>query len=118
MHNMGLFSYDEAASDTELAARQAEAAALEEIIRLLELAEEKGSHSVEAVSALYATRQVWAVLIEDLGSVNNAMPIQLRADLISIGLWVIRESEAIRLGNSENFKGIIEITRMIKEGLV
>jgi flagellar protein FlaF len=114
---MGLFSYGEVAGDSEVAAREAEAAALEEIIRLLELAEEKGRQSVEAVSALYATRQVWAVLIEDLGSVNNAMPKQLRADLISIGLWVIRESESIRRGNSENFKGIIDITRMIKEGL-
>ena len=29
----------------------------------------------------------------------------------------MREAEAIRLGKSENFKGIIEITTLIREGL-
>ena len=36
---------------------------------------------------------------------------------VSIGLWIMREAEAIRLGRSNNFAGIIEITTLIRDGL-
>jgi len=57
------------------------------------------------------------VLIEDLAKPENDLPEQLRADLISIGLWVIREAEEIRLEKSTNFKGIIEVSENIRDGL-
>ena len=40
-----------------------------------------------------------------------------RADLISIGLWIMREAEQIRLEKSSNFKGIIEVSAAIRDGL-
>jgi flagellar protein FlaF len=42
---------------------------------------------------------------------------ELRANLISIGIWIIKESERIRHRESENFQGIIDITTMIRDGL-
>jgi flagellar protein FlaF len=45
------------------------------------------------------------------------LPQALRADLISIGLWIMREAEQIRLEKSANFKGIIEVSAAIRDGL-
>ncbi len=62
-------------------------------------------------------RKLWAILVEDLAKTENDLPQQLRADLISIGLWVMREAEQIRLEKSDNFKGIIEVSQTIRDGL-
>jgi flagellar protein FlaF len=60
---------------------------------------------------------LWGVLVEDLAKPENDLPKPLRADLISVGLWIMREAEQIRLGKSENFKGLIEVSTVISEGL-
>ena len=36
---------------------------------------------------------------------ENALPKELRANLISIGLWLLREAEDVRQGRSEQFRG-------------
>jgi len=41
----------------------------------------------------------------------------MRANLISIGIWMLREAEAISNGKSQNFAGLIEISNVIAEGL-
>ena len=62
-------------------------------------------------------RRLWAYLIEDLAKPENDLPKPLRADLISVGLWIMREAEQVRLGKSSNFKGLIEVSQLIAEGL-
>jgi flagellar protein FlaF len=86
-------------------------------MKLLEEAQSKGAGSVEAAEALHVTRQLWCMLIDDLSKKENHLPPELRASLISIGIWIIKECEAIRQGDNENFQGIMDVTRMIKEGL-
>ena len=71
----------------------------------------------EAVDALHYLRRLWSLLVEDLAKPENDLPEQLRADLISIGLWVIREAEQIRLEKSTNFRGLIEVSQNIRDGL-
>jgi len=110
-------SYSETAVDCETQARGAEAEALGRSMELLEKAQTKGARSIEAAEALNVTRQLWCMLIDDLGKKENQLPPELRASLISIGIWIIKECESIRQGDSENFKGILDVTRMIKEGL-
>lgn len=111
------FSYAEILEDTPQTARQRERLALEHSIELLQAAVANGPKSREAVEAIYFVRRLWAFFIEDLAKPENALPQALRADLISIGLWIMREADEIRLGNSENFKGLIEVTKLIAEGL-
>lgn len=111
------FSYAEILEDTPQTARQRERLALEHSIELLQAAQANGAKSREAVEAIYFVRRLWAFFIEDLAKPDNALPQSLRADLISIGLWIMREADEIRLGNSENFKGLIEVTKLIAEGL-
>ena len=41
---------------------------------------------------------------------------QRLADLLSIGLWIIREAEDISLGKSSDLNGLLEVSRMIAAG--
>lgn len=111
------FSYAEVAEDICVDARARERQAFDRSIELLRKAEASGSRSRDAIEAIYVTRNFWAILIEDLASAENDLPAELRAELISVGLWIMREAEAIRLGNSRNFAGIIEISTIIRDGL-
>ncbi|RFC63005.1 flagellar biosynthesis regulator FlaF [Fulvimarina endophytica] len=111
------FSYAEVAQDTAVDARERERQALDHSIALLERAAKNGPRSRDAIEAIYITRSLWAILVEDLGQAENGLPQELRAELISIGLWIMNEAEAIRAGRSTNFKGIIEVSRMIRDGL-
>jgi flagellar protein FlaF len=111
------FSYAEVLEETPQTARQRERHAIEHSIQLLQAAEKAGIRSRETVEALHFVRRLWSVLIEDLAKTENDLPQQLRADLISIGIWIMREAEQIRLEKSDNFKGIIEVSQTICEGL-
>jgi flagellar biosynthesis activator protein FlaF len=111
------FSYSEISQESGASSREREREALDRAIELMERAETAGVHSAETVEAIYATRMLWSLLVEDLASADNALPESLRASLISVGLWVMREAESIRLGRSTSFEGIIDVTRMIREGL-
>jgi flagellar biosynthesis activator protein FlaF len=111
------FPYAEVLDDAPKATRERERKALEHCIALLRAAQERGPRSREAVEAITFLRKLWATFIEDLGSAENDLPQALRADLISIGLWVIREAENIRLEKSEDFKDLIEVCEAIREGL-
>src|SRR5690606_3567579 len=95
-------AYAEILEDTPRQARERERAAFERARDLLQQAEAKGRRSREAVDALLYLRRLWSVLIEDLVSSENDLPETLRADLISIGLWVMRETDLIRLEQSDN----------------
>ena len=55
--------------------------------------------------------------IEDLAKAENDLAQSLRGELISVGLWIMREAEQIRLEKSDNFKGIIEVSKTIHDGL-
>ncbi|MFN3687044.1 flagellar biosynthesis regulator FlaF [Salinarimonas sp.] len=111
------FSYAEVVQDTFSDTRAREREAVEHGISLLRRAQAAGVASRETIEALHYVRQLWAILIEDLAQGENDLPVKLRADLISIGLWVLREAEALRLRRTEDFQDIIDINVMIAEGL-
>jgi flagellar protein FlaF len=111
------FPYAEVLDEAPKAARERERKALERSIELLEAADKAGPRSQETVEALAFVRQLWGILIEDLASPENALAQPLRADLISIGLWIMREAEDIRLEKKDSLKGLIEVSRVICEGL-
>jgi flagellar protein FlaF len=111
------FSYAEVLDDNPKDMRARERQALERSIELLAAAEKAGPHTREAVEANTFTMKLWTILVEDLGMAENQLPKQLRADLVSIGLWVLRELEDIRTERSKNYRGIIDITNSIAQGL-
>jgi flagellar protein FlaF len=111
------FSYAEVLEESPAVARQHERRAIEHSIALLEKADKAGTDSFEAIEALSFLRRLWTILIEDLAKSENELPETLRADLISIGIWIMRESDQIRLSKSANFRGLIEVSSIICDGL-
>lgn len=111
------FYYNEVLDESPKEAREQERTALERSIALLQAAEQKGPQSREAVEAVFFVRKLWGIFIEDLAKPENGLPPKLRADLVSVGLWVMRETEEIRQGRSSNFTALIDVSRTIAEGL-
>ncbi len=110
-------SYADIHADSVADARDRERQVLDRSIRLLDEARQAGPQSQAAVEAIHFANRLWTTFLDDLGSPENALPKELRANLISIGLWVLREAEEIRQGRSENFEGLIEVTQIIRDGI-
>jgi len=111
------FSYADIQTDSVADAKDRERQLLTRSIDLLAAARRKGLPSREAIEAIHFLNRVWTSFIEDLGSPENELPIELRANLISIGLWLLREAEEVRQGRSDNFEGLIEVSQIIRDGI-
>lgn len=111
------FSYADVQTDSIAEARDRERQLLTKSIDLLSEARAVGLNSHQAVEAIHFTHRVWTSLIEDLGSPENSLPKELRANLISIGLWVMRAAEDVRQGRSDNVDDLIEVTQIIRDGI-
>lgn len=111
------FSYADVQEDGVAEAREREREAINHSISLLKAAKANGIESREAVEAVYFVSRLWVRFVEDLASPDNQLEKELRANLISIGIWVIKESERIRQRESDNFQGIIDISMIIRDGL-
>jgi len=110
-------SYEDVMDDSGARARENETLAFERAIELLQQAEREGLGSRAWIDAFYFSSQLWSILLEDLIHPENSLPEALRAQLISIGFWVFKESDALREGRSDNIAGLIEIFEIIKQGL-
>ena len=111
------FSYADIHADSAADARDRERQLLDRAIKLLEEARQAGPDSLVSVEAIHFTNKLWTAFLDDLGSPENALPKELRANLISIGLWILREAEDVRQGRSDNFEGLIEVTQIIRDGI-
>jgi flagellar protein FlaF len=112
------FTYAEVVEDSPLEMRARERDALDRAVDLLREAEKAGPGSAEARDALVYTRRLWTLFLEDLTSNGNDLPEALRAQLISIGIWVLKEIERLRTGGARSFVDLVEINAIIRDGLV
>ena len=111
------FSYAEIMEDGVADAKDRERQALDRCIELLGAARETSGYAREAIEAIYYTRRVWIRLVEDLQNPENQLEDQVRANLISIAIWILKECDRIRKRESNNFQGIIDVTTIIRDGL-
>jgi flagellar biosynthesis activator protein FlaF len=111
------FSYAEIMEDGVADAKERERQALDRSIELLIAARDEAGYSRATVEAVFYTRRVWIRFIEDLRQPDNELATELRADLISIAIWILKECEKIRKRQSANFQGIIDVTTIIRDGL-
>ncbi len=111
-------SYSEVIEDDPQFARANERAVILHSIRLLERAEECGPQSREAVEALLFLRRLWEFFMIELANSENQLPMKLRADLISVGIGLLKEAEAIRQGESSDFASLREISQSIADALL
>ena len=109
--------YAEIQDDSGNEARNRERDAIERSIALLEQARAAGPQSREAIDALHYLDRLWSLLLEDLAHAENQLPKELRANLMSIGIWILRESDTIRTSQSGSLQGLIDVSQMISNGL-
>jgi flagellar biosynthesis activator protein FlaF len=114
---MHMTHYDEILGDRLSEARDREREAIKRSIELLQKAREAGPRSREAIDALHYLDRLWSLLLDDLAHAENRLPKELKASLISIGIWILREVDLLRNERSENFAGLIDISQIISNGL-
>ena len=111
------FAYNDVIEDSHKAMRARERAAMDRVIAMLRAAQEKGPQSRERVDALYYLGRLWMIFLTDLKDPNNELPDQLRAGIISIGIWMNKEIDRVRGGQTNDLTPMIEINQLIRDGL-
>jgi flagellar protein FlaF len=111
------FAYNEVIEDSRQTMRARERQAMDRVIAMLQTAQQKGPPSRERVEALFYLRRLWTIFINDLNDPNNELPEQLRAGIISIGIWMMKEIERVQGGATDDLTPMIEINVLIRDGL-
>jgi flagellar biosynthesis activator protein FlaF len=109
--------YEQVAEDTSDRIRRNELQAIEHSILLMKKAASVHMAPRETIEAVFFVNRLWGVLMEDLASRENELSEELRAKLISIGIWVLRTTEDIRQNKVKNFDALISISQTIAAGL-
>ena len=71
---------------------------------------------VEGTKTLEWNRRLWLTLQSDLSREENLLPDQLRAQLISLAIWVDKHTTKVLRGEAE-IAPLISVNRTIMEGL-
>jgi flagellar protein FlaF len=70
----------------------------------------------QVMDALNWNNQVWDAFVEDVGTEGNMLPRELRAAIVSLGIWVTRETGLIASGEGD-IDALIAVNRAIMRGL-
>lgn len=68
------------------------------------------------IDALDWNRRVWSAMSMDCASPDNGLPAQLRANIISLAIFVSKHTSAI-MREDEDIQDLIDINRLIMQGL-
>lgn len=83
---------------------------------LMAAAEVDVTDTATRIDALDWNRRLWSVLATDCADSANSLPIELRAQIISLSIWVNKHSSAI-MRREETFEPLIEVNRIMMQGL-
>jgi flagellar protein FlaF len=111
------FSYNDVIEDSPQVMRAQERQAMDRVIDLLHAARGRGPGSREVIEALYYLRRLWAIFLDDLNNPDNELPEELRAGIISIGIWMNKEIDRVHAGQTTDLTPMIEINEIIRDGL-
>ncbi len=109
--------YADIEEDAIVDAKTREREILQRSVNLLIAARDERPNGRQIVEATHFVHRVWTAFLNDLANPDNQLPNELRASLISIGIWVLKENDQIRVGDSEDFDGVIEISKTIMKGI-
>lgn len=112
----GLDVYKKAqAASAHVDVRQAEADALLRVAREMEAGQDGPSRVL--FDALLRNIQLWNIFAQDCVAEGNQLPRDLRAQIVSLAVWVVGQSEKAISGDV-GVAALIEINRMIARGLM
>ncbi len=113
---MSLQAYQKAAQRAENP-RQAEYRLFGQVTRaLMEASQAERFDFKKRIDALDWNRRLWAVLASDCAAPDNQLPIPVRAQIISLSLWINKHSSSVMRGE-EPWEPLIEVNRMMMNGL-
>jgi flagellar biosynthesis activator protein FlaF len=113
---MSLQAYRQTASRGE-SARETEYRLFAEVTRaLMSIADAAEVNLGRKMEVLDWNRQIWMALADDCAAPANTLPPQLRAQIISLSLWVRRHTSAV-MRNGESVLDLIEVNRAVMQGL-
>lgn len=113
---MSLQAYKTAAARAE-SPREMEYRLFGQVTRALMHASTLDASEISArIDALDWNRRLWSALATDCSDPNNSMNAGLKAQIISISLFVSRHSSVIMRGE-DDFEALIDINRMVMQGL-
>ena len=113
---MSLKAYQNAAQQAE-DPRSVEYRLFAEVTRALICASELEATDIGGrMTALDWNRRLWSVLATDCAQPANGLPAPVRANIVSLGLWVNRHTSAVMSG-AETFAPLIEVNRTMMQGL-
>lgn len=79
-------------------------------------AKDKDRRDQEFIKALDWNRRMWSVLSADCATAGNGLPDQLRAQIVSLALFISRYTSQVMRGK-EDLDTLIDINRTVMEGL-
>ena len=113
---MSLQAYQKAAEQAE-APRQVEYRLFGLVTRaLMEAADADAKDIPKRIRALHWNRRLWSTLADDCSMEGNALPMDARAQIISLALWVNRHTSAV-MHENESIQPLIDVNRLIMQGL-
>jgi flagellar protein FlaF len=113
---MSLRAYQQATARTE-PPRSAEYRLFGEVTRALIEADQADEGDIKTrIEALDWNRRLWSALASDCAAPENALPPALRAQIISLSIWVSRHSSAV-MRREEEIGPLVDINRIIMQGL-
>lgn len=115
MSQQGYSAYQQAQNSTQ-DPRDVEYRLLANVTHALKQASENPNDVKQRVDAVLWNRDVWAAFRLDLMSDQNQLPDELRASLISISIWVQKESMEAMEGEGD-IDALIDVNRNIMAGL-
>lgn len=99
--------------------REMDAAAFSQAAYILDQAKQKLSDSDFCEKALKYNQLLWSVIQADVAENDNDLPEELKANLISLSLFVDRQTtKALADPTGELFDSLISINLNISEGLL
>ena len=113
---MSLQAYQRAAVSAE-SPRETEYRLVAQVtLALMEAARLDPTEIGRRVDALDWNRRVWNVLQTDCAHPANGLPLELRASIISLAIWVHKHTSAV-IRRQEEIQPLIDVNRMIMQGL-
>lgn len=113
---MGLQAYQQTAQRTE-SPRALEYRLFGQVTRALIAASQTHKHDFSTrIDALDWNRQMWATFATTCSDPGNGLPVQMRASIISLSLFVSRHTSEVMKGD-EDFETLIDINKMMMQGL-
>lgn len=69
------------------------------------------------IEAISFVQRLWSTLLSDLARPDNVLPVDLKARLISIGMFVLKTIEDVRAGRAHDLSSVRDVSRDIAEAL-